>query len=153
MTDDDWRSRYDRQVQETRVSLAALRAGGRQTWRKFRLYELVCGGCGDTLVEIMMTSPWLTMLTRRTTRHPGTPQPDAGMLPHDRAHWSAAHPAVRRDELSFISIRDPRTTPPDADERNTLVPVTCRCRHVDLTEALIFAAVREGKRKAVLPTA
>jgi hypothetical protein len=43
--------------------LAAIAATGR--WRKWRKLEIVCAGCGDTLVDVIATQPWVITTRRR----------------------------------------------------------------------------------------
>jgi hypothetical protein len=37
--------------------LAALASGPRVRWRRFRRLEIICGACGDTILEVMATQP------------------------------------------------------------------------------------------------
>jgi hypothetical protein len=53
-----------------RDQLAALNAGSRKRWRAFRKFELVCGGCGDTMVEVMTTQPWVILRHNRNDDDP-----------------------------------------------------------------------------------
>jgi hypothetical protein len=61
----DWRSEMAIQNEHLRKQLDALRRGPRERWRCFRLHEVVCGGCGDTLVEVMDTDPYPVAFSRR----------------------------------------------------------------------------------------
>ena len=53
----------DATVEDVQAQLKALAAVPRARWKKFRKFEEVCGGCGDILIEVMTTQPWV-ILTR-----------------------------------------------------------------------------------------
>jgi hypothetical protein len=54
------------------AQLAALNAGPLKQWRAFRKFELVCRGCGDTMVEVMTTQPWVILRHNRDEDDPWT---------------------------------------------------------------------------------
>lgn len=109
--------------------LDALRKAPKKTWRRHRRHEVVCGGCGRTLVEVMDTRPYPIVLHR-------TPRP---------AGPGAAH------GWGWFPISDP---PPAADteqaRRGILVSV-CDCQQVTLPLGTIFDSLRRGVAKRVLP--
>jgi hypothetical protein len=51
------------------AQLAALAAGPKIRWRRFRQLEVVCAGCGDLLIEVMGTQPPVILTRTPTASH------------------------------------------------------------------------------------
>ncbi len=106
----------------------ALRKAPRKTWRRHRLHEVVCGGCGRTLVEVMDTRPYPIVVHRR-------PRPD-GPGP---SGWG------------WFPISDPAPNADDEQARRRVLVAVCDCQRVTLPLGPIFDALRAGEAKRVLP--
>jgi len=150
---DSWRAEMRVQNDYLRRQIQALRHGPRARWRKFRLLEVVCGRCGDLLVEVMDTDPFPTLLSRRPVQHPDTPSPSDSATTQERiAILKQSKPSIRRDDgwrLTPISAN----FKPASDESagSALVIAVCSCRQVEVTEALIFDDLSQGRRKRIIP--
>lgn len=111
------------------MQLGALRRAPRKTWRKLRLHEVVCASCDRSVVEVMDTRPYPTVLHRMPCRPGGI------------SGWG------------WFPISDP---PPDGDSeqaRHGVLVSVCDCRQVTLPLGPIFDALRRGEPKRVLPPA
>jgi hypothetical protein len=49
------------------AQLTVLAASPKARWKKFRKFEMVCGGCGDTLIQVMTTQPWVILTRAKDT--------------------------------------------------------------------------------------
>ncbi len=133
-----------------RRQLHALERGSPERRRKFQLLLIRCAGCGDVLVEVMQTDPYPVIRFRRTTDHPAAPSLPAGAPVAARVERMKTRlEPIRQGAWSFYPIPWPLPEP-SADDHG-LVPASCRCREVTLTQAAIFADLRAGVRKRTHP--
>lgn len=133
-----------------RAQVAALRKGPASRWRRFRLHEVVCGQCGESLVEVMDTEPYAVVLTRRTI--PSTVEASLAPDASGAERMAASGRRLRRGDSSFYPISKPPPPPGSADGSQRVRSV-CRCRQVTLRLDSIFESLRRGEPKRVLPAA
>ena len=148
MTELDWRAEMALQNAYLRAQLDALRSGPKSRWRKFRLYEVVCGSCADILLEVMDTEPYPVVFSRGLV----TSNAEAawGEAPTVADRVAASGQRLRRGERSWFPINKPVPAADSEEARCGLVFTVCRCRQVTLPLGPIFEALRRGERRRVL---
>lgn len=113
--------------------LAALRRAPRKTWRRCRLHEVVCGGCGRPLVEVMDTRPYPIVLHRQTAEAP------------------EAYGSHRRGDWHWFPISNPPPAPDSLQATSGIIAAVCDCRQAILSLGHLFDSLRRGEVKRVLP--
>jgi len=102
--------------------LDTLRRAPRKTWRRCRLHEVICAGCGRAVVEVMDTRPYPIVL-----------------------HKSRDH------GWGWFPISNPPPAADTEEARHGILVSICDCQQVTLSLGLIFDSLRRGEAKRVLP--
>lgn len=125
---------YIEQDLNLRRDLNALRARGRREWRRERLLEWVCEGCGASVLEVMQTTTFRVIYKRTTIegRKSGrnTVTPLAAHRPSDAgAHQMHAVCYCQNRPFSLADVWDDldhgkkkRTLPPFRDPNTAVRP-------------------------------
>lgn len=148
----DWRAEKAAQNDHLRMQLAALDSGPKSRWMRFRLLAVHCGRCGEILLEVMDTSPYPVVRYRGVVNHPGV-----DVLPADAAietriaHQRAKPGRIRRDDAWRFDPIPANIPPDDPSLDHNLVTCACRCRNLSLSERMVFADLRSGRGKRVIP--
>jgi hypothetical protein len=112
----------------------------RERWKKYRLLEYVCRGCGHPLLEVMGTDPWPVMLYSQIDVEQGTGR-------RDRGEYA---PPIRRDpKRRFGKVEWP--LPEEHVTRSHIaILVWCGCQHVSIDGARLYEDLRSGRRRRVI---
>ena len=144
--DDEMRIQND----HLRQQLAAMRTKP-AVWKRLRLLEVPCEGCGDLLLEVMDTEPYAAVCIRRPVRRPGSTSIPEGAPVAAYISRMLEGPAItRRGERFFYPLAKPFAIPPQTGPRVS-VSVSCRCREVPLSERKILELLTSGVKKWTCP--
>jgi len=155
MDSTEWEKARREQNDLLRAQLAALGAGPKERWRRFRLLELVCGGCGDVLLEVMNTSPYRVVLVHGADPHPKEPEPnelppEATLTGKELYERYGGRVRIRRSRDRRFVVLPHELSTVSASES---LAATCRCRQwVGRTQTLVADLQRGIKRRVVPPT-
>ncbi|MDO5492453.1 MAG: hypothetical protein Q4F53_02430 [Nesterenkonia sp.] len=150
---DNWEAERQQQNDYLRRQMAALRSAGRGTWKRWRLLDVVCRGCGDTVVEVMKLDPYWVVRHWDYQVTKGDPPPatwegqgwsvtEVQQAAYERAKADTSTRLTRRGEPMFYPVR-----PNWQASSNEILHTACRCRGHELKAKILSDAVAEGTRK------
>ena len=128
------------------AQLAALHVTGR--WKQFRRCEVVCKRCGDTIAEVMGTSPTAVVVARALVTAGDHPHAKPSAMPDSAPASEIMAAAI--EPLLVSKLHRPRL---DAAARSWCrvtadadldLPCRCRVANYDVREIIELA---EGRRK------
>lgn len=136
---DNWDHEYRTQTDYLRSQLAALRHIPAQRWKKYRLLEVVCRRCGDSILEVIDLEPYRVIRIWDSKVTKGDPPPRTwigkglGISEVQEAvgEWMKADTSTtltRRGEPMFFPVSSSWV-----GEANELISTACECRAHDLT--------------------
>jgi len=118
------------------AQLNALRST-RGKWRRYRLHQVVCQGCGDVLAEVIATQPVSVVCFRRLGDQPELASPA-------RSHIM---PIRRTGEWTFR-----RLEPLPGPTGSTPFLTKCSCRNAWVSMTQLYADLVAGLGRRVLPS-
>jgi hypothetical protein len=114
------------------------------------LLEMVCGACGDVLIEVIATAPYRVVRFRRADLPNVSVEPrnDEDAVQFARRAYDATRAAsggsgeaLRAGEWWF----DPLPEVPDLKESTKKVPTRCRCRRIKIPMTRIRAELESAR--------